>query len=348
MASATRPTVLLQQAYKPGMIRNSPIMLVTLLVLLLPIHLFGQSAASEPPPSEGALFLLLPVGAEGVSLGRAMTTVRSSESAFWNPAGLSRLAQTELVVMRGDPLAGKSTAVSWLISRQPLGVLGLSYHLLDSGEQALVDDQQNVRGMISIRSHVGVVSVATPLAAWLDVGLNMKIVRFNFNCRGQCDNAGVQASGWAGDVGFQSQPLANLPLRFGAMLAHFGPKFQVVNADQADPLPTRIRLSAAYDVLRHFSPPVNLALWVRVEVEDRWRGAGESLSFYVSTELVAGSTNVIFLRASNASDEIKESDERAFGIGLRFERFELALARSYTPSIVAESEPVYVSFGIRF
>ena len=328
------------------MIRNAKIVLV--LVLLLPIHVFGQSTASEPPPSEGAVFLLLPVGAEGVSLGRAMTAVRSTESAFWNPAGLSRLARTEFVVMRGDPLAGASTALSWLISRQPIGVLGLSYHLLDGGEQPLVDDQQNVRGTISIRNHVGIVSVATPLARWLDVGLNLKIVRFNLNCSGQCDNAGVQASGWAGDVGFQSQPLANLPLRFGAMLAHFGPKFQVVNADQADPLPTRIRFSAAYEVLHHFSGPVDLSLWVRVEVEHRWTRPGESASFYVATELVAGSTNEIFLRASRASGEINQTAEIAFGFGLRYEAFELALARSFASSIVQGSEPVYVSFGIRF
>ena len=330
------------------MSKNSQIITAILLALVPPIHVLGQDPASEPPPSEGALFLLLPVGAQGVSLGRAMTAVRSSESAFWNPAGLSTLSRTELVIMRGDPLAGESTALSWLISRQPLGVLGLSYHLLDGGEQDLVDDQQNVRGTISIRSHVGVVSVATPLARWLDVGLNMKIVRFNLNCQGQCDDAGVQSSGWAGDVGFQSQPLENLRLRFGAMLAHFGPSFQVINAAQADPLPTRLRLSAAYDLLQHFTTTADLALWIRVEVEDRWRRAGEATSFYVGTELVVGTDDGIFLRASRASGEINQAAEIAFGLGLRYESFELALARSFTSSIVEGSEPVYVSFGIRF
>ena len=132
------------------------------------------------------------------------------------------------------------------------------------------------------------------------------------------------------------------------MIAHFGPRFQVVNADQADPLPTRIRFSAAYEVLRHFEPPADLALWVRVEVEDRLRRPGESRSFYVGTELVAGSTDAIFLRASHAKEEIKESNETSFGLGLRFERFELALARSFTSSILEGSEPVYVTFGIRF
>ena len=330
------------------MIRTSQILLVILLALVTPGHVVGQDTASDPSPPEGALFLLLPVGAEGVSLGRAMTAVTSPEAAFWNPAGLASLSESEFLVMRGDPLAGVSTAISLLMARQPLGVLGLSYHLLDGGEQNLVDDQGNVRGAFTIRSHVGIVSAASPLASWLDIGLNMKIVRFDLNCRGQCDDAGVQSSGWAGDVGFQSQPLANVPLRLGAMIAHFGPSFQVVNADQADPLPTRIRFSAAYEMLRHFEPPADLALWVRVEVEGRLRRPGESRSFYVGTELVAGSTDAIFLRASHAKEEIKESNETSFGLGLRFERFELALARSFTSSILEGSEPVYVTFGIRF
>ncbi len=329
------------------MTRTPWIFFAIVMTLATPSYVSGQDTP-EPPPPEGALFLLLPVGAEGVSLGRSMNAVTSPEAAFWNPAGLARLSQSEFLIMRGDPLAGVSTAISWLIARQPLGVLGLSYHLLDGGDQNLVDDQGNVRGTISIRSQVGIASVATPLARWLDVGLNMKIVRFDLGCRGQCADAGVQSSGWAGDIGFQSQPLANLPLRLGAMVAHFGPKFQVVNAAQADPLPTRIRLSAAYEVLQHFDPPVDMALWIRVEVEDRWRQPGESRSFYVGTELVAGADEMIFLRASHAREEIKESDENAFGLGLRFERFELALARSFSSSILEGSEPVYVSFGIRF
>ena len=327
------------------MIRASLVLLVTMLALIPPGHVLGQNASSA---SEGALFLLLPVGAEGVSLGRAMTAVTSAESAFWNPAGLAGLDQSELLIMRGDPLAGVSTALSWSIVRQPLGVLGLSYHLLDGGEQNRVDDQGNVIGTFSIRNQVGLVSVATSLARWLDIGLNMKIVRFDLDCRGQCDDAGVQASAWSGDIGFQSQPLGGVPLRLGAMIAHFGPRFQVVNAAQADPLPTRIRLSAAYEVLRHFQPPADLALWIRVEVEDRWRRPGKSPSFYVGTELVAGSSDLIFLRASRAREEIKEADETAVGLGLRYERFELALARTFTPSILEGKEPVYVSFGIRF
>ena len=86
----------------------------------------------------------------------------------------------------------------------------------------------------------------------------------------------------------------------------------------------------------------------RIEVEDRWRRPGEKRRRYVGTELVAGSTDVIFIRASRASGEITQTAEIAFGLGLRYEGFELALARSFASSIVEGSEPVYVSFGLRF
>jgi len=333
------------------MIRKKRISLVLpalLLAILLPIQGAGQDVGFEPPPPEGALFLLLPIGAEGVALGRAMTAAASVESAFWNPAGLANLTKSNFLVMRGDPPAGESTALSWLIARQPLGVLGFSYDLLDGGTQNLVDNQGNVRGAFDVRSHIGIVSVATPLAEWLEVGLNMKIVRFLLPCRGQCDDTGVEANGWAGDFGFQSQPFPNLPLRLGAMLAHFGPKFQVVNADQADPLPTRIRFSAAYQMLGHFTDSPDLALWIRAEFEDRWRNSGEATGFYVGAELIAGAEDLVFLRASYSSEGMKEFDESAVGVGLRYQRFELSVARSFTSSVVQDTEPVYVSFGISF
>ena len=74
----------------------------SLLVLLL-AALAGASPAvgqqQEGTAGEGALFLLLPVGAEAVSLGRAMTAMEGSEGAFWNPAGLVGVPRSELLIV---------------------------------------------------------------------------------------------------------------------------------------------------------------------------------------------------------------------------------------------------------
>ncbi len=321
-------------------------MITALLALALPLGLHGQN--SEFGATEGALFLLLPVGAHGVALGRAMTAVPSPESAFWNPAGLAGMEESQLVIMRGDHLVGEGTALSALMVGQPVGVLGVSYELLDEGEQDLTDIEGNVRGSISVRSHVGIVSLATSLTGWLDAGFNFKVVQFNLSCRGQCDGAGVRSTGWVMDVGVQSEPIASLPLRLGVMLAHMGPDFQVVNAEQADPLPSRVRVSAAYNFLTHFVDTDDINLWVRAEVEDRWRDPEDAPSYYVGTELAAGRGDVIYVRSGYVQGEVGQADGVAIGVGLRYERFELGLAKNLAGSITGESEPVHVSFGIVF
>ena len=62
--------------------------------------------ARRMPSTEGALFLILPVGAQGIAMGRAMTALPSQESAFWNPAGLAHVRDRRVFLYRGDQLAG--------------------------------------------------------------------------------------------------------------------------------------------------------------------------------------------------------------------------------------------------
>jgi hypothetical protein len=45
---------------------------------------------------------------------------------------------------------------------------------------------------------------------------------------------------------------------------------------------------------------------------------------------------------------VGQADGFAVGVGLRFERFDLGLAKSLAGSIAAEREPVHVSFSIVF
>jgi len=58
---------------------------------LLLLASIPNEAAAQASSDEGAPFLLLPVGADAVSLGRAVTALPGQESAFWNPAGLASL-----------------------------------------------------------------------------------------------------------------------------------------------------------------------------------------------------------------------------------------------------------------
>lgn len=310
----------------------------------------GGASAQETNPSstEGALFLLLPVGAQGVSLGRAMTAMNGPEAAFWNPAGLAAVGSSRAVLFRGDHAVGTATAVSALGARSGVGTVGFSYLLLDIGDQELTDADGNVLGSVSVRNHLGVVSAAARFLGRLDVGLNLKAVQFRLSCRGLCPDRGTTATTYAVDAGVQLVPVPELPLRLGAMVAHVGPRLQVLNAEQADPLPARVRVAAAFDVLSPLELESDVRGWLSLEVQDRLRDPG-SLSLFLGSELVAGTDDALVLRAGYVLGDLDQEDGARVGLGLRFERFELALAKSLAVStLTGETEPVHVTFSILF
>ncbi len=305
--------------------------------------------SSAPSTTEGALTLLLPVGAQGVGLGRAMTAMPGPESAFWNPAGLARLDKGRFLVFRSNHLAGEATAVSLLLSQASLGTAGISYQLLDLGDQDFRDKEGNVLGTVSFRDHLAVASFGTQVLSRLDAGLSFKVFQSRVLCRGLCTDAGVTGTTFAVDAGVIATPFPSLPLRLGAMVAHAGPDLQLINVEQADPLPTRIRVAAAYEVLRHFHDAPEVELWLTGEVEDRWRDPGTP-SFYVGGELVAGTVDRLVVRAGFGQGQAGLPAGAAVGLGLIYDRFEVGIAKRYaTGGIISEeSEPVHVTFGVVF
>lgn len=322
--------------------------LVLLLLLAFLTATGAEAQSSGAPASEGALFLLLPVGAEGVSSGRAMSAKSSQEAAFWNPAGLAEINRGRFLMYRGETLAGEATAISMLFTPESWGTFGLSYQLLDVGTQDLTDSEGMTLGSITIRSHLGILSFAAPITRRVSTGVNFKLVQFRVDCRGQCDNPGIAASTYAVDLGLQATPIDRIPLRLGAMIAHLGPKLQVVNAEQADPLPTRMRVSASYNVLEHFLENEDFEFWTTVELEDRWRDPG-SPSTYFGTEFSSGTADVVYVRAGYVVGRIDQPDGAAVGMGIRYERLELAVAKSLArPGLGGESEPIHVTLGILF
>jgi len=326
--------------------RSRGVLLAVLALVTLPASSLAQSGGSS---TEGALFLLLPIGAKAVGVGRAMTALPGAESVWWNPAGLAEVREGRILLYRGDHgLSGEATAASVIFTHPELGGLGVSYQLMDVGSDDVTDEFGNVVGEFTGRNHLGVVSLATRLWDRLNVGVNFKVVQARFSCRGQCTDAGVAATTFAVDAGAQVVPVPGLPLRLGAMVAHAGSDFQHVNEEQADPLPTRMRAGAAYEVLGHFLDTDDLNLSLAVEMEDAWRDPG-SPATYVGTEFTAGSGDVLYVRAGYVFGAELQVDGAAVGVGLHYERFDLGLAKSLAASNLSdESEPVHISFGFVF
>jgi hypothetical protein len=329
---------------------------VTLLCLLALVRGGGEVAAQASPGTsgEGAPFLLLPVGAAAVSLGRAMTSVEGAEGSFWNPAGLAGIGRSQVVIFRGDQIAGTATALSALFTRPGAGTVGASYLLLDVGDQEFTDQSGNFLGTISVRNHLGVISAAATLVDGLSAGVNFKVVQFRYSCRGsQCPDQGTTATTYAFDLGAQAELIDRL--RLGGMIAHVGPSLRVLNAEQADPLPARYRISAAYDVVDLLTPREDFGGWLAVEVQDRLREPGVP-SLYFGAELSVGQVDALSLRAgyvfSDVLDKIRGADPEdgaRVGLGIRYDAFDLSIAKSLAvSSLTGETEPVHVTFSIGF
>ncbi len=306
----------------------------------------AQDADEGKGGSEEALFLLLPVGAQGVGLGRAMTAFSSEEGAFWNPAGLAGETERRVLLYRGDQLAGVATALSALFPWRWVGTFGLSYMLLDIGDQDLRDDFGSVLGSISIRNHLAIASYATTLPGQFDVGVNLKLVQFRIACRGQCPDLETTSSAYALDVGMQVDPFDGVPLRIAWMVAHAGTEFQVINQEQSDPLPTRIRFAAAWELLDRADEELPMALWLAAEVEEGWRNPG-SPSFYAGMDYAAA--DLVSIRAGYVAGRYDQTNGASVGVGFGLERFHINLAKSLTRSVVTgETEPVHITLSATF
>lgn len=305
----------------------------------------GISAQDTSSGSEGALFLLLPVGARTIGMARAGTATMGPESVWWNPAGLAGQEESRIDVFRGEDLAGDATALSGLVADSNLGTLGLSYMLFDGGTQDFRDAQGNFLGTASYRNHLGIVSAASEILPDLALGLNFKVIQSRFACRGQCVDAGITATTWAVDLGAQWRDVLSLPVTLGAALVHLGGDLQVFNEEQADPLPTRIRVAAAWDLLSHWIELEDVHGILTVELEDRWKDVG-SPATYIGAELSAGTTQAIFVRAGYAFGAQLQVDGAGVGVGIRYDRFDVGIAKSLaSSSLVGDSEPVQISLG---
>jgi len=317
-----------------------------LLLATLSAAASGPLASQQAPESEGALFLLLPIGAQGTGVARAMTALAGPESVWWNPAGVVPIEENSVLLFRSEDFSGEGTAVSVLARRAGLGVAGISYLLFDFGDVELRDGQGNFLGTVSFRNHLGILTAGTSLFETLDVGVNLKLIQTRVDCRGQCTDAGVNSTTYAFDIGGRWTPSRSLVL--AAAVAHVGPRLRVFNEEQADPLPARIRLAAAYEVLHHFLDRPDVRALVTVEVEDRLRDPG-STGTYVGTEIVAGAGPSLSLRAGYTFESELQVDGAGVGVGVRFERFDVGIAKSLgSTTLDGESEPVQITFGFVF
>ena len=220
--------------------------LLLLFALLAPRAGVAQGGLAE----DGALFLLLPVGARAVGMGQAVVADRpGSEAVWWNPGALAHAEKRELAIHHSQSVVGTGDALTLVVPSSLLGVLAISANILDYGEQPVTDAQQNEVGNIIPQSFVYAATYATTVGDRFGAGVSFKLVQFRVGCSGICPvDLAFSATTSALDVGLQYDFAPFLPVVLGASARNVGPRLQVKDTEQSDRLPGRVQVGALYRV----------------------------------------------------------------------------------------------------
>jgi hypothetical protein len=314
----------------------------------LPFASRGEAQSSDAVgATECCLPLLFATGARALSLGGAITARTSPGSIFANPALIAEIGDDEFLIHNANTSLERANTFTLLISSEAIGSLALSYRLIDRGEQTARDNNGNIIGSIAVYDQVLTATYATRVGAGLNAGINYKLYQFKQTCAGtgiDCTTVGFSATTHAIDFGIQYRPPALRTLELGASIVHLGFPLQVVNADQASPMPVRVRGGAAYEVAHHFQPDSTTKLWLTADLVASPRSVGESL-VNVGAELSLDET--VFLWAGWAGGS-GLTGGAAIGVGLNYDRFDVGIARSFRSTPLEESEPLQITFGVRF
>lgn len=204
--------------------------------------------------TEGALFLLLPVGARSVGLGQAVAADRSgSETVWWNPAAIGAATRREAAIHHSQSVAGTGDAVTVVVPSSLLGVLALSVNIFDYGEQQSNPDPtvpvDGGGGTIIPRSFIYAATYATSLGSYVTAGLSYKLIQFRIDCTGPCPDISFSATTSALDLGAQFMVKRSVPLVIGIAARNVvGLKLQVNDSPQSDPIPRRLQVGVQYRI----------------------------------------------------------------------------------------------------
>ncbi len=331
-------------------------LLVRVIAFALALASFARPIRAQSGAStQGAAFLLIPIGARSLAMGQAAAAEELGvESIWWNPAGLARADQREAAIHHLEVFAGKGNAVSFLYPSSKLGVLAASIYILDFGEIATADrGGTSGGGALLPRNFVYAATYATTIGSNFNAGVTFKLVQFRIDCSGDCSGVpgGTNSTTTAVDLGAQYDLGALAPLTLGLAIRHLGPKLQVNDREQADPLPTRLDIGASYRVtqIARYSKDLELRLTGDLidDLVEHPRFDSPNPHFGAALSL----RKRYHLRAGYAYDrsDTTETSGASLGLGLTTGGLNIDLARPFN-SIASGSgqAPVYLSLRYQF
>ncbi len=238
--------------------------LVALLVVMycLPGIIYAQGESAVP-------FLLIAPNARADGMGEAGAALSDDGSAaYWNPGGLAFEKNQEVSITHSNWLPQFQLSdlfYEYFSYRNHIedwgGTVSASIIYLSLGEFVRTDEQSNVLGTFKAYEFAVTAGYSTKVLSDLGLGLNIRYIHSSLDpeeSQYQEGRTGV-ASSVSADIGLLWKPTnLNVPLignledrlSLGLNLSNLGPKLTYIQAAQADPLPTNLRLGIAYKVIK--------------------------------------------------------------------------------------------------
>lgn len=284
----------------------------------------------------------------------AVTLEGRGEAAFWNPAGLATLDESEFGLQNGSLAVGKSYALTAYVHSHGIGVLGGAVYLLNYGDLERTDSTSSTIARISPRNLEFLASYATQVGA-LSIGVNYKLVEFRVECTGDCrefPNGEGVTHGL--DLGGQLAVGPEGALRIGVAVRNIGFKLQVNNRDQADPLPAHLVVGALYRLMlgKEAAPgaapgtePDGLDVKLAADLDSPWGSYGDS-EFRIGVDV--GYQRLVRLRGGYAFEREGLSGP-SVGMGISSGSLGVDFARTFlSGSDFVTENPTFFSFRVAF
>jgi len=333
----------------------------TAFMLILTITMFFNldTIYAQNTVSTGVPFLLIGPNSRFAAMGETGTAIADDATAMhWNPSGLAfQTTNTEVNFTHSPWLAGLGLSdlfYDYLAARKHFkqlnGTIGFDFTYLNIGDVIYMDESGRGDESKNYKAYEFAFALAYATQLRKDLGAGVT-VRFIYS-RLSPNNVKVgneQGTGTAFTTSFDLSALFKLQngpkllknkLSLGLNLSNLGPKISYVDASQADPIPTQLRIGVAYNVFKNEGNDLTITADFSKLLVNRhpdgtsdsfykamfssWKGGvgqiGTTVQSSVGVEYWYGSPRLIALRAGYFYEDPSNGNRKfiTLGAGIRY------------------------------
>ncbi|MEN8192276.1 MAG: PorV/PorQ family protein [Bacteroidota bacterium] len=231
------------------------------MILILLISSLGFISEVKAQGEAAVTYLLLAPDSRFAGMGESGTGLADNSSAiFWNSAGIAFQSGTEIGITHSNwlPQFGLDLSYDFVTFRTYMesidGSLTASLTYMNYGEFTRTSSQSpEPIGTFRSFDLAATIGYSTKLGEDWGLGFNFRLIHSNLSDQPTENEVGSGvATTVSFDVGGMWRPkdFLNGNFSIGANLSNVGPKISYIDQDQADPLPTNLRLGLAYRVFQ--------------------------------------------------------------------------------------------------